>query len=97
MDERTARKLRAAAEFERRQADAAADAVGRLEGKVERARADLAAAEEALDAARLEASEADRRACDVEQAAAAAGLEPGRVAGDSVMAAAGVAAGKGGV
>ena len=97
MNEREQRKLRAAAERERHVSLVAAEAVGRAERKVERAKADLEAAEDALAMARREASEVEQRAQEAERAATAEGLEPGGVAGEMVTANAGMAAGKAGV
>ena len=68
MDDRTLKKLRAAAAYERRTAVDAAAAVERTTTKVERARADLAAAEDALRQAQQDADTAEQRA---ENAAAA--------------------------
>lgn len=96
MDERTARKLRAAAEHERRVADLAAEAVTDLEAKMER---DVARMQEALDNARAEADAAETLAAVAEQAAIDAGATPGLVDGPSVTAVAqtATAKGKGGV
>jgi len=89
MDERTAKRMLAAAEHARRLANEAAERVGRMEAKAERARLDYEAAEAGCDRARLELSEAEQRAAEAERAPADAGLLP---AGPAAEARAGVAA-----
>lgn len=62
MDQRALNKLRAAAAYERREADAAKDAVTRVEDKLSRARADVDAVKEALSEAKHAAKAAEERA-----------------------------------
>lgn len=97
MDDRTLKKLRAAAGFERRVAADAVAAVERTEVKVERARQDLAATEDALRQARQDAAEARQRADEAHAALqeAAPGATPLDGAPSDVEAAASVAAARG--
>ncbi|MGR6922558.1 hypothetical protein ACU635_50605 [[Actinomadura] parvosata] len=95
MDEKAAKRLRAAAEHQRRVAGMAADAVGRAEAKAERARLAYVAAEAALDRARHQASEATGRAEAAERELIAVGLDPGPVASQVVSASAGTATAEG--
>lgn len=92
MDERTARKLRAAAEHERKVADQAAEAVERLEAKAER---DAARLQEAITEARAEADTATRRAEEASRLLAEAGLAPLDPGGPVARAGAGAAEGRG--
>ena len=68
VDERALRKLAAAAEHERQQADLLADAVEKVRGKVTRAQDALAAAHDSLGEAQRDAEAAEERAAAAETA-----------------------------
>jgi hypothetical protein len=62
VDQRALNKARAAAVYERREADAAQDAVARAEDKLDRAKADVDAAKQAVGEAKDAAKTAEERA-----------------------------------
>lgn len=91
MDERALRKLAAAAEHERQQADVLGQAIPAIEAKVDRARDEVEAALASLEEARADAAAAEERAVAAETAYQQA------ADGAPVPARAGLAAGAGGV